>query len=389
MSTKLRMKAIVLLVAGVLALTLAGGCTLDVFKPPTTATPPAAADGLDSGLLQEAYDIIRDEYVEPGRLDATDLSRGAIKGMVQGMDDPYSAYLDPEQYKLTVGDFEGQFDGIGAFVGLQNGAITIIAPIPDTPAAKAGIKAGDIVLAINGESTADMTVQDAVLLIRGPRGTTVSVTVLHEGGTEPETLEITRAEIRVPSVRFEMKGDYAWLNITNFSERTDAELQPALKTITDNKAKGIILDLRQNPGGILNTVVEDASHFLREGVVVHVVDRDGNKETHPVNRFATKIDLPMVVLVDRFSASGSEVLAGALQDYKRAIIAGEKTFGKGSVNTLIRLSDGSGIYITIARWQTPNGNLIEGEGIQPDIAVDWDTVDGIQWGIDYLNSIVK
>jgi carboxyl-terminal processing protease len=231
-----------------------------------------------------------------------------------------------------------------------------------------------------------MSTTDAVMLILGPKGTPVKLTVLHKDDTQPITLEIIRAEIKLPTVRFEMKGEYAYITITNFTERTDDELIPVLVVLSNQGARGIILDLRRNPGGILATVVRNASHFLKDGIVVSVVYRDGHKETSSVKGVSPRIDLPMVVLVDQYSASGSEVLAGALQDHKRAVIAGQKTYGKGSVNTLERLSDGSGIYITIARWQTPNGNLIEGKGIEPDQQVDFEKVDGIQWAIDYLNA---
>jgi carboxyl-terminal processing protease len=305
---------------------------------------------------------------------------------VQGLNDPYSTYLTNEQYQMTAGDLAGQFEGIGAYVGSENGRITIIAPIPDTPAEKAGIKSGDIILEVDGKTTTDMSVTEVVLLIRGPKGTPVKLTVLHKDDTEPVTIEIIRAEITTPSVELEMKGDYAHLTITEFTERTDDELLPVLKTITDNKAKGIILDLRSNPGGYVSTVVQVASHFLDNGVIVSVVYPDGSKDSNSVSPLSYKIDLPMVVLVDQYSASSSEILSGALQDYHRALIAGQKTYGKGSVNQLLELSDGSGIYITIARWVTPNGNIIEGNGIQPDAEVDFETVDGVQWAIDYLIS---
>jgi carboxyl-terminal processing protease len=183
-----------------------------------------------------------------------------------------------------------------------------------------------------------------------------------------------------------MVGDYAHITITNFTELTDDNLIPILNTIIQNNAKGIVLDLRSNPGGLVSTVVQVASHFIDQGVVLSVIYRDGSKDSDSVNPFALKNDLPMVVLVDAYSASGSEVLAGALQDYKRATIAGNKTYGKGSVSQLIPLSDDSGIFITIARWATPNGNIIEGKGIQPDIEVDFEKVDGVQWAIDYLIS---
>jgi len=263
----------------------------------------------------------------------------------------------------------------------------IIAPIPDSPAAKAGIKAGDIILEIDGESTSEISLVEAVLYIRGPKGTPVRLLILHQGETEPGDIEIVRDEIEVPSVHFEMKGDIAYINITYFSERTNEELSPVLESMTEEAATGIILDLRSNPGGLLQTVVGVASRFLEEGIVVDVVDNQGEHTTSAAKPKGATTDLPLVVLVDSYSASGSEVLAGALQDHTRAPIAGTKTYGKGSVNILHRLKDGSGLYITTARWLTPNGRPIEGEGITPDYELDLEKVDAIQWAIDYLKSI--
>lgn len=383
MTKKMRTALISFCIIIALGLSFAGGCVLNNSKPAssTTTTPE-----LNLKLLEEAYQIILKDYVEPDKIDTQKLNEGILKGLVQGLNDPYSTYLTKEQYQMTVSDFAGQFEGIGAYVGSENGRITIIAPIPDTPADKAGIKSGDTILEVDGKTTTDMSVNEVVLLIRGPKGTPVKLTVLHKDDTEPVTIEIIRAEISTPSVELEMKGDYAHITITEFTERTDDELLPVLKTITDNKAKGIILDLRSNPGGYLSTVVQVASHFLDKGVIVSVVYPDGSKDSNSVSPLSYKIDLPMVVLVDQYSASASEILSGALQDYHRALIAGQKTYGKGSVNQLLELSDGSGIYITIARWVTPNGNIIEGNGIQPDVAVDFGTVDGVQWAIDYLTS---
>jgi len=382
MSKKIKTALISICLVIVLVLTFASGC--DIFKPGNN--PSVSTTELNTKLLEEAYKVILDNYVQPDNVDVQKLNEGMLKGLVQGLNDPYSAYLTREQFDMSVSDIAGQFEGIGAYVGSENGRITVIAPIPDTPAANAGIQPGDLILEVNGQSTADMSVTEVVLLIRGPTGTTVSITVLHKEAAEPVTLEITRAEIQIKSAILEMVGDYAHITITNFTELTDNDLTPILNTIIQNNAKGIVLDLRSNPGGLVSTVVQVASHFIDRGVVLSVVYRDGSKDSDSVNPFALKIDLPMVVLVDAYSASGSEVLAGALQDYKQATIAGNTTYGKGSVNQIIPLSDGSGIYITIARWATPNGNLIEGKGIQPDIEVDFEKVDGVQWAIDYLKS---
>jgi carboxyl-terminal processing protease len=210
------------------------------------------------------------------------------------------------------------------------------------------------------------------------------VTIQHQGETTPVELEIVRAEIDLPSVSFEMRGDIAYIRIYNFSDRTDSELSPVLERLKQEGATGIVLDLRTNPGGLLEAVVDVASHFLNEGVVVYVVDNEGKETSYPVQRSSVTTGLPLVVLTDNFSASGSEVLAGAIQDHRRGIVAGTKTYGKGSVNTLNKLQDGSGIYITTARWLTPNRQLIEGKGIEPDYELKLEGDDAIQWAIDYL-----
>ena len=376
--------ALVFVISSTLA--FLAGCELNILKPSTTE--PASAAGLNYELMKEASDVIGYYYIDPTKLDDKKMTEGAIKGMVDAINDPYTAYMTKDMADMTSSDLQGQFEGIGATVGVdENGRVIIVAPLVDSPAERAGIKAGDVVLEVDGKSMSGLTTTDAVFLIRGPTGTTVKLTVLHKDATEPVAIDIVRAPINLDSVQFEMKGDIAYVRITQFTERTDQELIPHLNSILQNGTKGIIIDLRTNPGGILDITVTNASHFLNEGAVVHVVDRNGDITTTPVKNVAPKIlDIPMVVLVNEYSASSSEVFSGALQDYGRALIAGTTTYGKGSVNILARLSDGSGIYITIARWQTPNGNLIEGKGIQPDQELDFEKVDGIQWAIDYLHS---
>jgi len=306
--------------------------------------------------------------------------------MLEALDDPYTSYLDAEAYKLGLDDLEGKIEGVGAQITMRDEQITVVAPIADLPADKAGIRAGDKILEIDGMPTSEMSLAEAVLFIRGPQGTSVRLLVLHQDEVEPEEIEIVRAEIEVTSVRFEMREDIAYIRITNFSQRTDAELSSVLESLDSEETGGIILDLRSNPGGLLRAVVDVASHFLTEGVVVDVVDNQGAHDAMSVRRRGVTTDLPMVVLVNGFSASGSEVLAGALQDYARAAIAGSRTFGKGSVNVLHELEDGSGLYITIARWLTPEGHLIEGEGITPDYELELDGEDAIQWAVEYLHN---
>ena len=376
MSKKTKITMIALLAVVVLALSFGAGYNL------ASRTRSTSAQGLD--LVVEAWNLLFDNYVERDKLDATTLSRAAIKGVTEALDDPYTYYLSPEVSKLGLSSLEGRFGGIGAMVAVRDKQITIIAPIPESPAAKAGIRAGDVILEINGTSASGMSLAEAVLSIRGPRGTPVTLLVQHQGEPEPEEIEIIRAEIKLPSVHFEMKEDIAYINITYFSGRTDEELSQALRSIDEQGATGIILDLRSNPGGLLEAVVDAASHFLRDGVVVNIRDNQGKLSVRNVRSGKVVTDLPMVVLVDNYSASGSEVLAGALRDHSRAVIAGSKTYGKGSVNVVHPLEDGSSLSITAARWLTPNGHLIEGEGLPPDYELEPDREGAIEWAIDHL-----
>jgi carboxyl-terminal processing protease len=343
---------------------------------------PGPSQGLD--VIEQAWNIIFRDYVDKDKLNTGTLSQAAIEGMVEVIDDPYTSYLNAEDYQLSSTSLEGEFGGIGAHVTVEDGQLTIIAPIAGSPADEAGIRAGDIIVEVEGQPTSEMSLAEAVLKIRGPEGTAVRLLILHQGDTEPEEIEIIRAKIELPSVRSEMRGDIAYINITHFSKRTSEELSPVLESVAQQRATGIILDLRSNPGGSLEAVVDVTSRFLEEGVVVNIVDNQEKQTALEVEPNGVTIDLPMVVLVDNYSASGSEVLSGALQDYGRATIAGTKTYGKGSVNILRPLKDGSGLYVTTARWLTPNGRLIEGEGLYPDYELELVGEDAIQWAIDYL-----
>ncbi len=372
--TRMFFTAILMIILALLACT---GCDIFVFTKP--APTSASAD-----LVNEAWDIISQEYVEPDKVDATALNRAAVEAMVNALEDPYTAYLDPDEYELNITRQEGAFGGIGATVGVREGHIIIVAPIPGTPAARAGIRSGDTIVAVNGVSIEGLSVEEVVLKIRGPEGTPVKVTVLHEGEDTPEELELVRETINVPSVTYELREGFAYIIITHFSDRTDEELLPFIRQLKTDKAAGIILDLRSNPGGAVDTVVNVASCFLDKGVVLYLVDNAGRETPYPVEKSDVRTDLPLVVLTDNYSASGSEVLSGALQDYKRGVVAGKVTYGKGSADRWFELSDGSAIYLTVSRWLTPIRRLIEGEGITPDFESDLEGDDLINWAIDYL-----
>ncbi len=336
--------------------------------------------------IEQVWNIILADYVEKDRIDIDQLSQAAIEGMVELLDDPYTSFLESEAFQLSFGDLEGKYEGIGAEVAIRGEQLTVIAPFANSPAAEAGVRAGDVILEIDGEPTEGLGLMEAVARVRGPEGTQVRLLILHPGETEPVEIVVVRGEIPISSVFFEMRGDIAYISIDQFTEKTNEELTPVLEAIAAEAATGIILDLRGNPGGQLNAVVDVASRFLEEGlVVVSIRDNKGNEEVIRAGHQPSTTDLPVVVLVDGFSASGSEVLAGAFQDHGRAAIVGATTFGKGSVNLMYELADGSGLYITAARWLTPDGNLIEGEGIVPDVPLALSGEDTIQWAIDCLH----
>jgi carboxyl-terminal processing protease len=375
MSKKVKIVVISLFLSATIALAFVAGCFINVNDVPKS----------DFDIVEQAWEIIIQDYVENDQIDTEALAQGAVRGMVEALDDPYTSYLDADTYQLSLQSLEGKFEGIGAYVTVKDEQIIISAPIADSPADRAGIRAGDIILEVDGQSTEGMSLTEVVLLVQGPEGTTVDLLILHEGETEPVLISVVRAVIEVPSVDFEMMGEIAYIGITGFTDRTAEELLPVMATV-NQQAAGIIVDLRGNLGGPLAAAVDVTSLFLEEGVVVEVVDNEGHRDVYPIKNVGITTDLPLVVLVDGYSASASEVVAGALQDYGRAVIAGTRTLGKGSANILLELSDGSAIYITNARWLTPHGRLIEGEGIQPDYELELEGEDLIQWAVDYLTN---
>ncbi len=338
----------------------------------------------DFKAVQDAWQIITQDYIDRDNVDTQELSQAAIEAMLELIDDPYSAYLDPQAWKSSMQQLEGKYEGIGAEVTMEDERVVIVSPYAGSPAEEAGLKPGDIIMAVDGQPTDEMSHVDVVLMVRGPKGTEVSLTVFRPEEDREITFNVVRDEIREKSVRYNMVEDYAHITISSFVEHTSQDLGAALAEIEELGAKGIVLDLRNNPGGLVNPVVNSTSRFITEGVVFTSKYSDGREVVYEVTRQDKTTDLPMVVLVNNFSASGSEVLAGALQDYGRATIAGATTYGKGSVNVYAPIGADQGLHITVARWLTPNGNMIEGNGIEPDRKLELTGTDLLDWAIDYL-----
>ncbi len=317
----------------------------------------------------EVFSRIQADYVEPVTDEA--LLENAIRGMLSGLD-PHSTYLDPDEYKeLRIGT-TGQFGGLGIEVGMENGFVKVISPIDDTPAQRAGIKAGDLIVRLDDKPVKGMTLQEAVKIMRGKPGTRITLTIVREGEDKPLKITITRAVIKIKSVKNKiLEPGYGYLRITSFQSRTGEQMRKAIAEMKkEGRLKGLILDLRNNPGGVLNAAVSVSDAFLDKGLIVYT---DGRIEEAKMKFEATPGDLlpgvPMVVLINAGSASASEIVAGALQDHKRSILMGQKTFGKGSVQTILPLSNGGAIKLTTARYYTPSGRSIQAEGIVPDIVL--------------------
>lgn len=333
------------------------------------AKPGFLSKDVDFDLFWQTWDIIKQNYVHQP-VSETELLYGAMAGSVASLGDPHSIFFDPETTSQFTEELKGKFDGIGSEIGIKNDSLTIIAPLPGTPAEKAGLRAGDKILSIDAEDTAGMSLDYAVNKIRGPRGTDVVLLVNRTGWEAPKEIKLTRDTIKIESVRWKMlDNNIAYIELRFFNEDTSAAFNKAVTEIITKNPKGIILDLRSNPGGFLDTAIDVASAWVEKGVVVYEKSADGTLKPHEVNGKARLKDFPTIVLTNEGSASGSEIVAGALKDYKLATLIGEKTFGKGSVQTLFPLPDGSSIKLTIALWLTPNENAIDGQGIEPDIEV--------------------
>ncbi len=321
-------------------------------------------------LFSQVLELVEENYVK--EVSTKELIYGAIEGMLANLD-PHSSFLKPDDYRELQIETKGSFTGIGIEITIRDGILTVVAPIEGTPAWKAGLKPGDKIVKINGKPTKGMSLMEAVKLLRGPKGTKVTISIFREGFKELKDITLVRDVIPIKSVRYQtLEPGYGYVRISSFQEKTARELREALKKLEkENKPlKGIVLDLRNNPGGLLDAAVEVADEFLEEGLIVYTKGRrkDQNFEfkARP-NRH--KHPYPIVVLVNAGTASASEIVAGALQDHHRAVILGTKTFGKGSVQTIIPLPDGSAVRLTTAQYYTPSGRSIQAEGIEPDLEI--------------------
>ncbi len=320
--------------------------------------------------LGEAYGILLEEHIDHEVLDPEQLTDGAIRGLLTALDDPHASYLSAEQHAKEQEGYRGYFDGIGARVTLTDAGLTVISPIPGAPAEAAGIRAGDVILAVDGAPIDHLTLIEAVNLIRGPRGSDVTLLVRRADSVENESITVTRGRIPIDSTAFRMLEDgVAHLWVYGFSDTTEQEVRTALDQIRDAEGRGLVLDLRNNPGGLLAAVIDVADLFLDGGPILYEIDAQGNRTDHEASSGGDAISIPMVVLVNQYSASASEILAGAIKVNGRASVIGETTFGKGSVNITRELSDGSAIYFSIRRWYLPDGTQIEGQGVTPDVEI--------------------
>ncbi len=347
-----------------------------------TAAEQSADDQPRFAILDEVYAILDRDFVEPDEVDLDDLRTAAINGIVESLDDPHSAFIDAETFALNSESISGSFQGIGATVNLQDEEIVITSTFRGSPAEAQGIRSGDAILMVDGVSTEGWSLQLAVSVIRGERGTPVVLEVRHRDG-EMEEITIIRDNIIVPSVQSlqieDRLGnpvtDVAYILITQFTANTRDELIPFLDAMRNAGLTQVIIDLRGNPGGLLTATVDTTGEFIDGGVVLTQVDRDASTQSFEAPRGGSALEVEVVILTDGGSASGSEVMAAALRDHGRAVIIGEQTLGKGTVNIPRSLSDGSVLYVSIARWLTPNGSLIEAIGVTPDIVVTPSDVD--------------
>lgn len=373
------------------------GVTRDM-RPVINAQPPAGKN-VDFSIFWDVWEKVFRYYVEPKEIDVEKLVYGAVSGMVAAVGDPYTSFFPPKENREFKEDLGGAFEGIGAELGLKDGRVIIVTPLKGTPAEAAGLAPNDYILKVDGAETAGWTVEDAVSKIRGPKGTKVTLTILTPLSQEgPRDVTITRNTITIPYVSWWVKtpseieeisaaseagairsrsNRIGYIKLTRFGDNTNTEFSRAVEQMlaserTGGKLSGVILDVRNNPGGYLDGAVYIASEFMKGGTVVSQVNSDGTRQNYPTDRIGKLTAMPVVVLVNKGSASAAEIVAGALRDSKRAKLVGETTFGKGTVQTPFDLSGGSSVHITTGKWLTPSGNTISKTGLTPDVTVSMD-----------------
>ncbi len=330
---------------------------------------------VDYSLLWQAIKTVSDKYIEKDSIDQRKILYGAVRGAVTAAGDEYTTFFDPEDYSSFKTDLSGSFDGIGAEIGKKDGNLVIVAPLDGSPAAKAGLKAKDIILKVDGQSTLDWSVEDAVRKIRGAKGTAVTLTVFREGNTKPQEFKIIRDTITVKSVKLDYKTvngkKIAVLTLSRFGNDTKALFNDAINQILSSSAQGLVLDLRNDPGGFLETAVDVASNWVPKDKLVVTESQEQGKKNIPYNSYGYNrlANIKTVILINGGSASASEILAGALHDYNIAKLIGEKSFGKGSVQEVVDLPYNTAVKVTVAKWITPSGKNLNKDGLHPDIEV--------------------
>lgn len=335
----------------------------------------------DSKLLEQVWTIIQSDYVDKDNIDDTKMFYSAIEGFVSGLEDPHSVFLDPETTEEFESQISGEFEGIGAEIAMRDGILTVVSPLTGSPAEQAGLMSGDKIFAVDGQDIIGFSVEKAARLIRGPKGTTVTLSILR-GEEDPQDIVITRDVIEMRSVEWEFRNDgLLYIEFKAFNGDTAKLFKDLAKQVKANNPKGIVLDLRNNPGGLLTAAIEITSYWIEDQVLLVEKFGDGRETKYSANDNAQFKDIPTVILVNQGSASGSEILAGAFQDYELGPLVGQTTFGKGSVQALKKLPDGSSVKITTAKWLTPKFRSISDEGIVPDYEVDL-TYDDVKAELD-------
>ncbi|MBU0578251.1 S41 family peptidase [Patescibacteria group bacterium] len=337
----------------------------------TVISPYGEAEMVNMQLFWDTWNILSSKYVDPHTLDAQEMIFGAIEGMVDALGDPYTTFMTPKENKEFQDSLEGTLEGIGAELTLRHGLLTVISPLKNSPAKEAGLQPEDVIYMVDGQLTDEMTLEQAVMRIRGEKGTAVVLTILRKDYNEPIDITIVRDTININSVDWEMEGDIAIIEINQFGNNTKTEFSKAINDVLNQRPIGIVLDLRYNGGGYLDGAVDIVSEFIEEGEVVTIKKRNPEEdEIIYVNGQARVVNTPLVVLINKGSASASEIVAGAIQDHERGIIIGETSFGKGTVQEVENLIGGSSLRVTIAKWFTPSGTNISEVGITPDIIVE-------------------